>query len=59
MRSPGGAGVGAQLGEDSLEPGLRLRVEVRHRRRDRRVDGRDLRVHLVGDGAVARVAFPP
>ena len=33
------------------------RVDVRHRRRDGRVDRGDLGVHLVRDGAVARVAL--
>src|SRR3954468_21933030 len=62
----GGLGMGseraalrAHLGEDALEAGLGARVDVGHRRGDGRVDRRDLRVHLVRDGAIAGVALAP
>src|SRR4051812_16716648 len=47
----------AHLGEDALEAGLGVGVDVRHRGGGGRVDGRDLPVHLVGDRAVRRVAL--
>ena len=51
------AGVRAELGQDPFQPRLGLAVDVRHRRRDRRVHRGDLGVHLVRDGAVARVSL--
>src|SRR3954452_5178635 len=53
------AALRAHLGEDALEAGLGACVDVGHRRGDGRVDRRDLRVHLVRDGAIARVALAP
>src|SRR3954454_5776243 len=53
------AALRAHLGEDALEAGLGARVDVCHRRGDGGVDRRDLRVHLVRDGAIARVALAP
>ena len=43
----------AHLRQDPLQPRLDRRVDVRHRRADRRMALGDQRVHLMGDGAVA------
>src|SRR5215207_10868288 len=53
----GGARLGAHLGEDALQPWLGVAVDVHHRGADGGVDGGDLRVHLVRDRAVGRVAL--
>src|SRR3954454_14468877 len=53
------AALRAHLGEDALEARLGARVDVRHRGGDGGVGGRDLRVHLLRDRAVARVALAP
>src|SRR5215213_9429223 len=45
------------LGQDPLEPRLRRRVHVRHRRRHRGVALGDQRVHAMRDGAVARMSL--
>src|SRR5688572_6397490 len=47
----------ADLGQDPLEPRLRLAVHVLHGRRDPRVHRRYLRVQLVRDRAVGGVAL--
>src|SRR6185503_12813999 len=49
----------ADLRQDPLESRLGLAIHVLHGLRDARVDRRDLRVELVRDGAVGRMALAP
>src|SRR6187200_249887 len=59
LTNGGAPALRAHLAQDALEPGLRLNVDVGHRRGHRGVDLADEPVHLVRDSAVAGVPFAP